>query len=87
MSLTISAELELNGLSPSATGVSVKAFMPAYNDSDASLLEHTLAWNVTDKVFKSSSIKPNPSILYKNAVIVVFASHPDSSNLTSYKAI
>jgi hypothetical protein len=85
VSLTITAKVKLNGLSPTAPGSYVKAFLASSN-----AVEHILTYQSMEAefaVYRSASIVPTPSVDYKKSVVVVACAHPGSSNRVAYKAL
>lgn len=84
-SLIISAKVDFGGLLHNEAGVEVKAIMPGLNSN-----EHILAHNSTKDgiaLYKSSAITPNATLNYKDALVLVYARHPNSSNITTYTVL
>ena len=82
-SLKISAKVDFGGLDRSDAGVGVKAIMAAANN----LYEHNLTWDSATETFMSADITPNTKLNYKDALVLVIATHPKSSNVTAYRIL
>jgi hypothetical protein len=82
-SLKISAKVDFGGLDRSDVGVGVKAIMAAANNA----YEHNLTWDSATETFVSGDITPNTKLNYKDALVLVIATHPKSSNVTAYRIL
>lgn len=84
-SLIISAKVDFGGLER-GNGEIVKAIMPA----DGNVYEHALSYDSTKDgiaLYKSGAITPNAKLNYKDALVLVYARHPASSNIATYTVL
>jgi hypothetical protein len=81
--LKISAKVNFGGLDRTDAGVVVKAVMSAANN----IYEHVLGWDSATESWVLAGIVPNTKLNYKDALVMVVATHPKSSNVTAYRVL
>jgi hypothetical protein len=81
--LKISAKVNFGGLDRTDAGVVVKAVMSAANN----IYEHVLGWDLATESWMLAGIFPNTKLNYKDALVMVVATHPKSSNVTAYRVL